>query len=136
MTPPPPNPTMDEKASLLPNTQPAQEDVIAQDESMARPGARKSRFQIAAVVILLSLFWLARTWNCDHEHLEVDTKVPMDVHIMSKCPDARQCLKQLVVPTMANVSDKVDFRLSFIGRYIDTTVEHIVMDTTNNVYVE
>ncbi|KAF1955861.1 hypothetical protein CC80DRAFT_516760 [Byssothecium circinans] len=42
--------------------------------------------------------------------------VPLEVHIMSKCPDARDCLEKLVVPTMANVSDKVDFRLSFIGK--------------------
>jgi hypothetical protein len=109
---------MAEKAPLLPHTQPAQDDVT---ESMARPGARKSRFKIAAVVILLSLFWLARTWNCEHQHLEVDTKVPVDVHIMSKCPDARACMKKLVLPTMANVSDKVDFRLSFIGRYVQST---------------
>jgi hypothetical protein len=37
---------------------------------------------------------------------------------MSKCPDARDCLKKLVLPAMANVSDKVDFRLSMIGRYV------------------
>lgn len=83
---------------------------------MARHRANKSRFQIAAAVFLISLFWLARTWNCDHEHLEVETKVPLEVHIMSKCPDARDCFKKLVVPAMANISEKVDFRLSFIGR--------------------
>lgn len=36
--------------------------------------------------------------------------------IRSKCPDARDCLEQLVLPTMANLSDKADFRLSFIGK--------------------
>jgi hypothetical protein len=36
----------------------------------------------------------------------------------SKCPDARACLQKLVLPTMANVSDEVDFRLSFIGKYV------------------
>ncbi|KAH8728714.1 gamma interferon inducible lysosomal thiol reductase-domain-containing protein [Phaeosphaeriaceae sp. PMI808] len=77
---------------------------------------RKSRFQAAALVILFAVFWLARSWTCDHEHIEADSKVPLDVHIMSKCPDARACLKKLVVPTMADVSDKVDFRLSFIGQ--------------------
>ena len=44
-------------------------------------------------------------------------KVPLEAHIMSKCPDARDCLQQLVVPTMEQVSDKVDFKLSYIGRY-------------------
>ena len=71
---------------------------------------------MGAFVLLFSLFWLARTFTCADEHGEIDTKVPVDVHIMSKCPDARDCLKKLVLPAMANVSDKVDFRLSMIGR--------------------
>ena len=111
---------MDSKTPLLPHAQPAgQDDVNAgQNLTMARRRSNKTRFQIAAVALLLSLFWLARTWNCDHEHLDADTKVPLEVHIMSKCPDARDCLKKLVLPTMSNVSEKVDFRLSFIGRYV------------------
>lgn len=43
-------------------------------------------------------------------------KVPLEAHIMSKCPDARDCLQQLIVPAMELINDKVDFRLSFIGR--------------------
>lgn len=43
-------------------------------------------------------------------------KVPLEVHIMSKCPDAQVCLKDLVVPAMQDVVDKVDFRLSYIGK--------------------
>lgn len=112
---------MDEKSKtpLLPQsssdavTEPPQSQEL--QPHMSRRSA-KSRFQIAAAVFLISLFWLARTWNADHEHLETETKVPMDVHIMSKCPDARECMRKLVVPTMANVSDKVELRLSFIGR--------------------
>ncbi|PYH86037.1 hypothetical protein BO82DRAFT_389170 [Aspergillus uvarum CBS 121591] len=42
-------------------------------------------------------------------------KVPLEAHIMSKCPDARDCLQQLVVPAMEQISDKVDFKLSFIA---------------------
>lgn len=34
---------------------------------------------------------------------------------MSKCPDARDCLRELIVPTMAKVADKVDFQMSYIG---------------------
>lgn len=45
-------------------------------------------------------------------------KVPLEAHIMSKCPDARDCLQQLVVPAMEKISDKVDFQLSFIARYL------------------
>jgi len=44
-------------------------------------------------------------------------KISLEAHIMSKCPDARDCLQQLVVPTMERVSDKVDFKLSYIGKY-------------------
>lgn len=35
---------------------------------------------------------------------------------MSKCPDARDCLRDLVVPAMQQIVDKVDFRLSYIGK--------------------
>lgn len=44
--------------------------------------------------------------------------VPLEVHIMSKCSDARDCLRDLIVPTMERVSDKVDLTLSFIGRWV------------------
>lgn len=43
--------------------------------------------------------------------------VPLEAHIMSKCPDARDCLRDLVVPAMEKVVDMVDFNLSFIGKY-------------------
>jgi hypothetical protein len=42
--------------------------------------------------------------------------VPLEAHIMSKCPDARDCLRELVLPTMQKVYDKVNFTLSFIGK--------------------
>jgi hypothetical protein len=35
---------------------------------------------------------------------------------MSKCPDARDCLRDLVVPAMEKVVDMVDFNVSFIGK--------------------
>ncbi|PYH90255.1 gamma interferon inducible lysosomal thiol reductase [Aspergillus ellipticus CBS 707.79] len=44
-----------------------------------------------------------------------NNKVPLEAHIMSKCPDARDCLQQLVLPAMEQISDKVDFELSFIA---------------------
>lgn len=46
----------------------------------------------------------------------IDKRVPLEAHIMSKCPDARDCLQQLIVPAMEQVDDLVDFRLSFIAR--------------------
>ncbi|PGH10852.1 hypothetical protein AJ79_05212 [Helicocarpus griseus UAMH5409] len=42
-------------------------------------------------------------------------RVPLEAHIMSKCPDAQYCLERLIVPSMVQVHEKVDFRLSFIG---------------------
>ncbi|KAI9808842.1 MAG: hypothetical protein M1826_004046 [Phylliscum demangeonii] len=45
--------------------------------------------------------------------------VPLEIHIMSKCPDARDCLADLVLPTMERVGEKVAFRLSFIGSASD-----------------
>ncbi|KAL8285704.1 hypothetical protein RB597_002664 [Gaeumannomyces tritici] len=41
--------------------------------------------------------------------------VQLEAHIMSKCPDARDCLKQMVLPVMERAYDKVNFTLSFIG---------------------
>jgi hypothetical protein len=46
------------------------------------------------------------------------TKVALEAHVMSKCPDAKACLEMLVVPAMEQISGKVDFRLSYIGRYV------------------
>lgn len=44
------------------------------------------------------------------------TKVALEAHIMSKCPDARDCLRDLILPAMEQINDKVDFQLSYIGR--------------------
>ena len=60
--------------------------------------------------------WLPKT----QEELVVtgDKLVPLEAHIISKCPDTRDCLKELVLPAMQRVYDKVDFKLSFIGKYV------------------
>jgi hypothetical protein len=42
--------------------------------------------------------------------------VPLEAHIMSKCPDARDCLSQLLVPVLSNVSSHINFTLSYIGQ--------------------
>ena len=43
--------------------------------------------------------------------------IPLEAHIMSMCPDARDCLESLVVPAMALLpASAVNFTLSFIGR--------------------
>lgn len=45
--------------------------------------------------------------------------VPVEAHIMSKCSDARDCLREMVLPAMQRVGDKVNFTLSFIGTPTD-----------------
>ncbi|KAM3518772.1 hypothetical protein NHJ13051_007960 [Beauveria bassiana] len=45
----------------------------------------------------------------------ITRKVPLEIHIMSKCPDAKSALQELILPAMQQVHDKVDFRLSFIA---------------------
>lgn len=37
---------------------------------------------------------------------------------MSKCPDARDCLHDLILPAMQNISHEVEFTLSYIGSYV------------------
>ncbi|KAI0396260.1 hypothetical protein F5Y17DRAFT_128097 [Xylariaceae sp. FL0594] len=41
--------------------------------------------------------------------------VPLEAHIISKCPDTRDCLRELLLPAMIQVHDKVNFTLSYIG---------------------
>lgn len=53
--------------------------------------------------------------DADHE------LVPLEAHIMSKCPDARDCFRELVLPAMQRVHTKVNFTLSFIGTYVLAT---------------
>lgn len=49
---------------------------------------------------------------------EATSKIALEAHIMSKCPDAKDCLVDLILPTMQQVSDRVDFQLSYIGRSV------------------
>ncbi|CAI6281529.1 unnamed protein product [Periconia digitata] len=104
-----------EKSSLLPQTQSpprARASILPK---------RPTRFHGLLFVLVLGLYFLSgSSWKCEHKQKHNEsvqkTKVPLEVHIMSKCPDARDCLEKLVVPAMANVSSKVNFTLSFIGK--------------------
>jgi len=40
----------------------------------------------------------------------------LEAHIISKCPDTRDALRELLLPVMQRVSSKVDFKLSYIGK--------------------
>jgi hypothetical protein len=81
------------------------------------------RCVMISVSTLLTLFLLfcmivivEDTFSDDNEIWHGPVKVPLEAHIMSKCPDAKDCLHDMILPAMQNVSDKVDFTLSFIGR--------------------
>lgn len=44
-------------------------------------------------------------------------RVKLEVHIMSKCPDAKDCLELLVFPALKELGPSiVEFKMSFIGR--------------------
>ncbi|RPA85084.1 hypothetical protein BJ508DRAFT_412225 [Ascobolus immersus RN42] len=45
-----------------------------------------------------------------------EKKVPLEVFIMSKCPDARDAFDLLIAPAFKKVQDLVDFKIEFIGR--------------------
>ncbi|KAF7715255.1 Uncharacterized protein PECH_002125 [Penicillium ucsense] len=51
------------------------------------------------------------------------SKIPLEAHIMSKCPDAKDCLQKLILPAMEQISDKVDFNLSFIASVSEKSTE-------------
>ncbi|KAK8231624.1 hypothetical protein HDK77DRAFT_67825 [Phyllosticta capitalensis] len=55
----------------------------------------------------------------DEGYHVLDKKVPLEAHIMSKCPDARDCLRDLVLPVMADLSPRISFTLSYIGTPTD-----------------
>lgn len=104
-------PTMDEEGS---------------DKMLITP-PRRSRPLAAglAIAALLFLSWSSFAPRLSGLHgvpspspiLDGSTRalVPLEAHIMSKCPDAQDCLRMLVLPTMQRVIDKVNFTLSFIG---------------------
>ncbi|KAE8447682.1 hypothetical protein EG329_010488 [Mollisiaceae sp. DMI_Dod_QoI] len=107
------------------------------DETMLirSPGRRNRPLAIAfGAVALCYLLWTTvfRSYTfhlpCHHQDAKLNTPaevlddkhlVPLEAHIMSKCPDAKDCLKMMVLPTMQRVLDKVNFTLSFIGTPTD-----------------
>ncbi len=121
----------DEKPLLLPTHAESQPPRLPEQHN-GRPDPRARKLvtrvipAVLTVVALLSLF--RSVFVCHHHYtpdlrnmhgdmLEEETKkVNLEAHVMSKCPDARDCLHDLIVPTMVRVSEKVNFTMSFIGR--------------------
>ncbi len=127
------------------------------------PQAASSSRPIALVLGAAALLWffLTATGGLDFSGLRSESRpiatngagsealankrlVPLEAHIMSKCPDTKvrplpvpplpsraiytlganinqsqACLKELVLPAMERVSSKVAFQLSFLGRSTD-----------------
>lgn len=99
----------------------------------ATPSRARPHRQVATIMTLIAICYLlsstiltsyrpSEEWHgsldpLKHTELVAGNKtlVPLEAHIMSKCPDARDCLNLLVIPTMQKVSDKVNFTLSYIG---------------------
>lgn len=96
----------------------------------ARP-ARRFRPLLIMTLVVLGLYYYVRPMTSfgilpqvarlaplhEAQKTVIDAKalVPLEAHIMSKCPDAKDCLRMLVLPTMQRVLDKVNFTLSYIG---------------------
>lgn len=106
----------------------AQRDLFSAQQNYSQAWARTPRgrifrtifftFLIALFALPLSgLLYLGLTDDDEVEEY-LPRRIPLEAHIMSKCPDARDCLHDLVLPAMVNVSHLVDFKLSYIGTYV------------------
>jgi hypothetical protein len=104
-------PDPEKQTPLLPSTS---------SPMIPRKPPRRGIYSLTALLVTLWIFWIfiGGTWmditstsNEDEHH-----RIPLTAHIMSKCPDAKDCLQDLIIPTMQQVGSKVDFQLEFIGK--------------------
>ncbi|RDA84264.1 hypothetical protein CP532_1990, partial [Ophiocordyceps camponoti-leonardi (nom. inval.)] len=75
-------------------------------------------FVFVFLVALSSVFRRSPTWARSFgtkPFAEKSKLVPLEAHIISKCPDTRDAMRELILPVMQQVADKVDFRLNYIG---------------------
>ncbi|KAJ6784003.1 hypothetical protein PWT90_07780 [Aphanocladium album] len=100
---------------------------------------RRTRLWLPILALVLIGYSLLSTYNVDvrgrldklskeakssaAKAVSTKRKVPLEAHIISKCPDTRDALRQLLLPAMQQVYDKVDFKLSYIGSLIDGGVK-------------
>lgn len=78
---------------------------------------RRIMFSVTGLLLFFMVFCvtlIATDVLTDDDEWYYPGRVPLEAHIMSKCPDAKDCLHDMILPAMQNVSDKVDFRLSYI----------------------
>lgn len=122
-----PNQDQDHEPEHEPTLRELQQNVSRAQRAYMRAWSRTTsgkwhkRIMFAVTFLLLSfmVFCLALIgWDAlteeDGDGLGYPGKVPLEAHIMSKCPDARDCLHDMILPAMQNVTHKVDFRLSYI----------------------
>ena len=109
------------------NLQAAAQDLFTARREYERAWSRTTRgritiaafciFIITVCILPLGGLLVLGLMDDDTEVYEyLPRRVPLEAHIMSKCPDARDCLHDLVLPAMVNVSNLVDFKLSYIGK--------------------
>ena len=112
-----PEPTL---AELQQNVQKAQRAYMrAWSRSTNGKWHRRIIFSVTGLLFFFMFFCMSiiavDVWNEDDTPYS-SGRVPLEAFIMSKCPDARDCLHDMILPAMQNVSHKVDFKLSYIGR--------------------
>lgn len=76
-------------------------------------------FGTTAILLLFMAFCvtiIAQDSLNEDDGWTLDGRIPLEAHIMSKCPDAKDCLHDLILPAMQQISSKVDFKLSYIGQ--------------------
>lgn len=108
------------------NAQTAQRELFTAQRAYQTAWARTPKGRVTRTLLFSFLFLLTALPLCsmlyaiasdddfmDDEYLP--RRVPLEAHIMSKCPDARDCLHDLILPAMVKVSHSVDFKLSYIG---------------------
>ncbi|KAG6039825.1 hypothetical protein E4U41_002071 [Claviceps citrina] len=79
------------------------------------PRIRRILIPLLAVVLLLrGLYSISSRYSL--VRLNTTHAVPLEAHIISKCPDTKDALRELILPVMQRVHDKVDFKLNYIGR--------------------
>ncbi|KPM39797.1 hypothetical protein AK830_g6790 [Neonectria ditissima] len=98
--------------------------------AMSPPRSLRRNRPIATVLFCLAVvytFWLFQPFTIRPLHVpsvvvgDAFTEssadlVPLEAHIISKCPDTRDALRQLILPVMQRVHDRVNFTLSYIGQ--------------------
>ncbi|KAI9837372.1 MAG: hypothetical protein M1838_004846 [Thelocarpon superellum] len=110
---------------------PRRRDLEAEEEAMyeylRRRSVRRVTHLSTAAILVLTLLASVLWWQVrEVPTVQVQVKapvpsssaprrIPLEAHIMSKCPDAKDCLHDLILPAMQRIENKVNFTLSYIG---------------------